>query len=53
MADGDRHWTAERVALTEMYPGKKWAQKVMKMNDQQVHEVLVNIRKRREKQKNG
>ena len=44
----DRHFTAERAELAKAYPGKKWVDK-----DGQVHETLVSIRKRKEKQKVG
>lgn len=47
----DRHYTVERSELAKVYPGKKWVDKVMKMSDQQVHEVLVSIRNRKEKEK--
>lgn len=49
----DRHFTAERAELAKCYPGKKWTEKVMRMSDAQVHETLINIRKRKEKEKVG
>ena len=45
----ERHYTAERADLAKAYPGKKWVEKVMNMSDSQVHAALVNIRKKREK----
>ena len=45
----DRHYTAEREEVAKAYPGKKWAQKVLAMNDAQVHEIYVSILKRKEK----
>ena len=49
----DRHDSAERVELAGMYPGKGWAKKVLNMSDQQVHEALISIKKRRENEKYG
>ena len=48
-----RHYSQERVELSREYPGKKWAQKVAKMSDAQVHAALVRIRQQREKKENG
>lgn len=46
----DRHYTAEREELAKAYPGENWKKKVLNMSDAQVHEALVSIRNRREKQ---
>ena len=47
----ERHWSAERAELAKMYPGKKWTDKVIKMDDYQVHQTLISIRNRREREK--
>jgi len=46
----ERHYTSERVELSKAYPGDNWKKKVLGMSDAQVHEALVSIRNRREKQ---
>lgn len=49
----NRHYTSERSELAKMYPGKKWADKVIAMSDAQVHATLISIKQKREKEKNG
>ena len=43
-----RTYTQERVVVSEAYPGKNWARKVLEMSDEQVHEIYVSIMFRRE-----
>ena len=47
----ERHYSQERCELANCYPGKNWAKKVANMRDEQVHKVLVSIRKRQEEAK--
>ena len=51
MSECIRHYSSERSELAKMYPGKKWAEKVLKMSDAQVHATLVSIFQRKETQK--
>lgn len=43
------YWSEERTAVANAYPGKKWAEKVSRMPKEQVHEIFLSLRKRREK----
>ena len=47
----NRHWSVERSELAKMYPGQKWAKKVLEMSDEQVHATYISIRNRREKER--
>ena len=49
----NRHYSAEREQLAKAYPGRKWAEKVLKMSDAQVHATWIDILKRKEKKNKG
>lgn len=46
----DRHYTQERVQVAKAYPGKKWAAKVLEMSDGQVHQIWIELQKKKEKE---
>lgn len=46
-----RHYSQERCEVAKAYPGKKWTQKVIQMSDAQIHEIYVNLLKKKEKEK--
>ena len=45
----DRHYSQERIEVANAYPGANWRKKVIGMSDGQVHEIYVNLMKRKEK----
>jgi hypothetical protein len=43
------YWSEERTYVAKAYPGKKWMDKVSRMPKEQVHEIYLSLRKKREK----
>lgn len=39
----------KRAAVANAYPGKKWAEKVSKMPEEQVHRIWESLQKRNKK----
>ena len=45
------YWSVERYEVARAYPGKKWMDKVARMPKEQVHEIYMSLRKRKEKER--
>ena len=51
MSAAPGYWSEERYAVAHAYPGKKWFEKVSRMPPEQVHEIYMSLRKRKEKER--